>query len=102
MLLAICPACHNSISNKEKHQAGESMLCPICSELLIVKSLDPFEVELYQFAASYLYEDDYKAESAKKHQRSKSKSPHEDDFDSEDFTGSEKGNKKSKSRSMRY
>jgi DNA-directed RNA polymerase subunit RPC12/RpoP len=97
MLYTKCPACRDSISLIEKLQVGQNIVCPKCSELLIVNSLDPFVLDLYAFSASSAWGNADKEEAAKKHQR-RNKHRQEDYFDFENEADWKKTNKKSRSR----
>lgn len=97
MLYTKCPACRDSISLIEKPQVGQNIVCPKCSELLIVNSLDPFVIDLYVFSTSSSWGNADKEEAAKKHQR-RNKHRQEDYVDFEDDADWKKGSKKSRSR----
>lgn len=80
-----CPSCRNSISFKEKLQAGQNTVCPNCKELLVVTTLDPFDVELYAFRQQNEWGSAEKQEAAKKHQRkNKHRRDSFDDYEDED------------------
>ncbi len=97
MLYTTCPACRDSIALIEKLQVGQNIVCPRCSELLVVNSLDPLVMDLYAFSASSSWGNVDKEEAAKKHQR-RNKHRQDDDLDVENETVWKKGSRKTKNR----
>lgn len=99
MFQTTCPSCRDSISFKEKLQVGQNIVCPTCRELLIVKSLDPLEVDLYAFTTQSDWGNAEKLEAAKRHQR-RNKHRREDfeDFDEDELEWRKGRAKKAKNR----
>jgi len=99
MFQTTCPTCRDSISFTEKLQVGQNIVCPTCTELLIVKSLDPLEVDLYAFINQSDWGSVEKQEAAKRHQRrNKHRHDESEEVDEDEFEWRKGRSKKAKNR----